>query len=140
MGQTAGELALIAREIIRAPLLHLYTLSTLLTCRIGHEVGSTPSSHRQRLNGEASASMNASDIQNNYGGFSTPIQSRNSPAQVVLGGIRARGSSGNGFAGYGMSAGLKVSHTPVGGDGLRNMGRAGTMPRGITPRILLPPI
>ncbi|KFY97547.1 hypothetical protein V500_02017 [Pseudogymnoascus sp. VKM F-4518 (FW-2643)] len=96
---------------------------------LSHSIAQTPSSNRQRLNGEPNVGIATSNMQNSRS-LSTPMQPRNSPARGLFGGVRSNGSGGNGFAGYGMSAGLKVSHTPpVGVDGMRSMSRTGSMPR-----------
>ncbi|KFX95592.1 hypothetical protein V490_03766 [Pseudogymnoascus sp. VKM F-3557] len=81
----------------------------------GHGTAQTPSSQRQRLNGEPNVGMAVSNMQITRS-LSTPVQPRHSPARGLFAGVRSNGSGGNGFAGYGMSAGLKVSHTPVGVD------------------------
>lgn len=104
---------------------HPFTQTSMLIMYTGHSIAQTPSSNRQRLNGE-------SNMQNPRS-LSTPMQPRHSPARGLFGGVRSSGSGGNGFAGYGMSAGLKVSHTPPAGvEGMRSMSRTGPMPRGIT--------
>ncbi|OBT95573.2 hypothetical protein VE01_05991 [Pseudogymnoascus verrucosus] len=94
----------------------------------GHVVAHTPSSQRQRLIGEPNVGIAVSNM--NSRSLSTPMQPRHSPARGLFGGMRSSGSGGNGFAGYGMSAGLKVSHTPpLGVEGMRSMSRTGPMPR-----------
>ncbi|OBT56848.1 hypothetical protein VE04_02888 [Pseudogymnoascus sp. 24MN13] len=94
----------------------------------GHVVAQTPSSQRQRLIGEPNVGIAVSNM--NSRSLSTPMQPRHSPARGLFGGMRSSGSGGNGFAGYGMSAGLKVSHTPpLGVEGMRSMSRTGPMPR-----------
>ncbi|KFY11045.1 hypothetical protein V492_04708 [Pseudogymnoascus sp. VKM F-4246] len=87
---------------------------------LSHGVAQTPSSNRQRLNGEPNAGVVMANMQN-HRSLSTPMQPRVSPARGLFGGMRPTASGGNGFAGYGMSAGLKVSHTPppLGVDGMR---------------------
>lgn len=128
-----GGLALLAREIItRAFFLHPFTQTALLIIYTGHVVAQTPSSQRQRLNGEPNVGIAVSNM--NSRSLSTPMQPRHSPARGLFGGVRSNGSGGNGFAGYGMSAGLKVSHTPplLGVDGMRSVSRTGPMPRGIS--------
>ncbi|KFY30820.1 hypothetical protein V493_01630 [Pseudogymnoascus sp. VKM F-4281 (FW-2241)] len=96
---------------------------------VGNGVAQTPSSQRQRLNGEPNVGIAVTNMQNSRS-LSTPMQPRNSPARGLFGGARSNGPGGNGFAGYGMSAGLKVSHTPpMGVDGMRSMSRTGSMPR-----------
>ncbi|ELR03773.1 hypothetical protein VC83_05604 [Pseudogymnoascus destructans] len=94
----------------------------------GHVVAQTPSSQRQRLIGEPNVGIAVSNM--NSRSLSTPMQPRHSPARGLFGGVRSNGSGGIGFAGYGMSAGLKVSHTPpLGVEGMRSMSRTGPMPR-----------
>ncbi|OBT42583.1 hypothetical protein VE00_07101 [Pseudogymnoascus sp. WSF 3629] len=95
----------------------------------GHVVAQTPSSQRQRLNGEPNVGIAVSNMISRS--LSTPMQPRHSPARGLFGGVRSNGSGGNGFAGYGMSAGLKVSHTPplLGVDAMRSVSRTGPMPR-----------
>lgn len=125
-------LAFLARGIIaRAIFLCPFIQAAMLITYTGHGITQTPSSNRQRLNGEPNVGIAVSNMQPSRS-LSTPMQSRNSPARGLFGGVRSNGSGGNGFAGYGMSAGLKVSHTPVRVDGMRSMSRTGSMPRGIT--------
>ena len=109
-----------------------FTQAAMLIMYTGHSIAQTPSSNRQRLNGEPNVGIATSNMQNSRS-LSTPMQPRNSPARGLFGGVRSNRSGGNGFAGYGMSAGLKVSHTPpVEVDGMRSISRTGSIPRGIT--------
>lgn len=115
-----------------------FSQARMLTIYTGHDVAQTPSSNRQRLNGEPNVGIAVSNLQIPRS-LGTPMQPRISPARGLFGGVRSNGSGGNGFAGYGMSAGLKVSHTPPSGaEGLRSVSRTGPMPRGITLNISLP--
>ncbi|KFY20244.1 hypothetical protein V491_03872 [Pseudogymnoascus sp. VKM F-3775] len=96
---------------------------------LGHGVAQTPSSNRQRLNGEPKVGIAVSNLQIPRS-LSTPMQPRVSPARGLFGGVKSNGSGGNGFAGHGMSAGLKVSHTPPAGvEGMRSVSRTAPMPR-----------
>lgn len=127
-----GGLALLARGIItRVFFSPPFTQAAMLIIYTGHVVAQTPSSQRQRLIGEPNVGIAVSNM--NARSLSTPMQPRYSPARGLFGGVRSSGSGGNGFAGYGMSAGLKVSHTPpLGVEGMRSMSRTGPMPRGMT--------
>ncbi|OBT88660.1 hypothetical protein VE02_03196 [Pseudogymnoascus sp. 03VT05] len=107
---------------------HPFTQAAMLIIYTGHAVAQTPSSQRQRLNGEPNVGIAISNM--NSRSLSNPMQTRHSPARGLFGAVRSSGSGGNGFAGYGMSAGLKVSHTPpLGVDGMRSVSRTGPMPR-----------
>lgn len=78
-------------------------------------ISQTPS-HRQRLNTGPNLGLGGS---NGHGlHLGTPALPRVSPG---------RGQNANGFAGYGMSAGLKVSQTPI--QGHRMQARPGSGPR-----------
>lgn len=134
-----GGLVVLAREIIaRAFFIRPFTRARMLIIYTGHGVAQTPSSNRQRLNGEPKVGIAVSNLQIPRS-LSTPMQPRVSPARGLFGGVRSNGSGGNGFAGYGMSAGLKVSHTPpVGVEGMRSVSRTAPMPRGIIFNISLP--
>lgn len=83
----------------------------------------TPSTHRQRLNLEANIGLGLSNATNGLH-LGTPSIPRISPSR----GPSRVGGINNGFAGYGMSAGLKVSHTPTPGPRLQT--RTAPGPRG----------
>ena len=89
-------------------------------------VPNTPSTHRQRLNLGANVGLGLSTVN---GGLhqGTPGIPPISPGR---GPSRIGGQPNNGFAGYGMSAGLKVSHTPT--QGQRLPARAASGPRGMS--------
>ena len=74
----------------------------------------TPSTHRQRLNpsnAPASPRMGVSNLQfNGISGTPIPDQRISPSGRQPLSNLNANSAVGPGFAGYGMSAGLKVSN------------------------------
>lgn len=93
----------------------------------------TPSTHRQRLNLGGNVGLGLSNVTSGLH-LGTPTIARISPGR---GSSRIGGQPSNGFAGYGMSAGLKVSHTPTQGHRLQTRAQPG--PRGMaSDRINLP--
>jgi E3 ubiquitin-protein ligase CCNP1IP1 len=73
----------------------------------------TPSTHRQRLNpGNAPAPprMGLSNLQSGMSSAPIPNQGISPSGRQALSNLNANSAAGPGFAGYGMSAGLKVSN------------------------------
>lgn len=85
----------------------------------------TPSTHRQRLAPEGGSFAGSINISNQ--GSNTILrghsrQTQSTPRQPL---VQMSGNSGlQGFAGYGMSAGLKVSNPPGSAGGMRPVNRA----------------
>jgi len=69
----------------------------------------TPSSHRQRLTTGASP-RTLQNLQNNHIASIPTPQIRTTPSRQPLAGLSANNSLGSGFAGYGLTAGMKVSN------------------------------
>jgi len=69
----------------------------------------TPSSHRQRLTTGASPRTLLNLQSNPVASVPTP-QNRTTPTRQPLAGLSVNNSHGSGFAGYGLTAGMKVSN------------------------------
>lgn len=98
---------------------------------VGNDPTQTPSSHRQRLATELGPSTGIASLHQNGRTASAPIsEKRSASIPSPLTSMSPNGNNRYSFAGYGMSAGMKVSQPPMVAQGVSGGSRSTFRSRG----------